>query len=459
LTERSGQGKTAGPPLAATPSLRRGFTTFTLFWTMFVLNGAAPFGNEQVISLAGPGLAILVLGAMAIVWALPFVLVVSELVSGMPEEGGLYRWYRASLGPFWSFTFTCLDWVSWALDSALYPPLVAAYVLTFFMPHHDPWLRWAVGLIFIWCGAWLNIRGVRVVGRSSAFLAIFQLLPVLAIIALGLPHFRPELLIPLANPAQPLTLSLHYAILFALWHYSGFAGLACASEEIVDAPRAYPRALAIFLPVNVALFLLPLMAGLGAAPDWSAWSAAHFNQVALAVGGAGLAALVTLAAQAGAIGIFNCELLVTSRLAYAMAKDDLLPRALSRLHPRHGTPHVMLLLQAGFFSFMTLFFSFVDILTISLWVAMPSLTMFFLVPILLRLRGREVYGHFRIRGGLPAVVALCLPPVCINIFVLLSGEGRLALTGLAFIAVGPLVYGARRLLRSRRTAGAAVLES
>jgi amino acid transporter len=445
--------------MAAAPSLRRGFSTFTLFWTMFVLNGAAPYGTEEVISLAGPGLAILILGGMAIFWAVPFVLVVSELVSGMPEEGGLYRWYRASMGPFWSFTFTCLDWISWALDSALYPPLVAAYVLTFLMPQPDPWLRWAVGLVFIWGGAWLNIRGVRVVGRFSAFLAIFQTLPMLAIIGLGLPRFRPELLAPLARPEQPLTLSIHYAIMFALWHYSGFAGLACAAEEIVDAPRTYPRALAIFLPVNVALFLLPLLAGLGAAPDWSAWSSAHFNQAAFAVGGAGLAALVTLAAQAGAVGIFNCELLVTSRLAYAMAKDDLLPRALSRLHPRHGTPHVMLLLQAAFYSVMTLFFSFVDILTISLWVAMPSLTMFFLIPILLRMRGGAAYGGFRVPGGLPALVALCLPPVCINAFALLSGERRLALTGLAFIAVGPTVYGARRLWRSRQAGGAAVLES
>lgn len=441
------------------PALRRGLTTFTLFWTMFVLNGAAPYGTEEVISLAGPGLAILVLGGMAILWALPFVLVTSELVSRMPEEGGLYRWYRAGLGPFWSFTLTSLDWISWALDSALYPPLVAAYVLTFFLPESDPWLRWAAGLIFIWGGAWLNIRGVRLVGRFSTFLAIFQTLPMLAIIALGLPRFRPELLAPLAPPDQPLTLSIHYAIIFALWHYSGFAGLASAAEEIVDAPRAYPRALAVFLPVNVALFVLPLLGGLGAVPDWRAWSAAHFNQAAFAVGGAGLAAFVTLAAQTGAFGIFNAELLVTSRLAYAMAKDDLLPRALARLHPRHGTPHVMLILQAAFYSLMTLFFSFVDILTISIWVAMPSLTMFFLIPIVLRLRGVGARGAFRIPGGLPALLALCLPPVCINAFALVSGERRLALTGLAFMAAGPAVYAARRLWRSRRAGGAAVLES
>jgi amino acid transporter len=440
-------------------ALRRGLTTFTLFWTMFVLNGAAPYGTEEVISLAGPGLALLVLGGMAIVWAVPFVLVVSELVSGLPEEGGLYRWYRASMGRFWSFTFTTLDWTSWALDSALYPPLVAAYVLTYFTPQPHPWLRWLVGLLFIWGGTWLNIRGVRLVGRTSTFLAIFQALPMLAIIGLGLMHFRPSLLSPLAPEGQPLALSIHYAMIYALWHYSGFAGLACAAEEIVDAPRTYPRALAIFLPINVALFLLPLVAGLGASPDWSAWSTAHFNQVAFALGGAGLAAFVTLAAQAGAIGIFNAELLVTSRIAYAVAKDDLLPRTLARLHPRHGTPHRMLILQAAFYTVITMFFSFVDILTISIWVAMPTLTMFFLIPIVLRLRRPDLRGQFRIPGGIPALVALCLPPICANIFIVLSAERRMVLTGLAFMALGPLIYGARRLWLSRQAAGAAVLES
>ena len=46
--------------------------------------------------------------------------------SAIPEEGGAYRWYRAFLSPFWSFQFSCLDWLTWILDAAIYPALRAA---------------------------------------------------------------------------------------------------------------------------------------------------------------------------------------------------------------------------------------------------------------------------------------------------------------------------------------------
>ena len=75
----------AGPE--GSKAFRRGLSAFALFGTMFVLHGAAPYGTEEVILKAGPGLALLVLGLMALFWGLPYVLIVEELVSSIPEEG------------------------------------------------------------------------------------------------------------------------------------------------------------------------------------------------------------------------------------------------------------------------------------------------------------------------------------------------------------------------------------
>ncbi|MEE9231625.1 MAG: hypothetical protein V3U86_13055 [Acidobacteriota bacterium] len=75
----------AGPE--GSKAFRRGLSAFALFGTMFVLHGAPPYGTEEVILKAGPGLALLVLGLMALFWALPYVLIVEELVSSIPEEG------------------------------------------------------------------------------------------------------------------------------------------------------------------------------------------------------------------------------------------------------------------------------------------------------------------------------------------------------------------------------------
>ncbi len=407
---------------------------------MIVLHGAAPYGTEEVIPMAGPGLAILVLSAMALFWGLPYVLVVSELVSGIPEEGGMYRWFRAGLGPFWSFVFACSDWITWILDSAIYPPLVAAYLVTFFIrsPSHE--ISWIVSLLLIWGCTWLNIRGIGAVGKFSLVVGGIVLAPMLAIIFLGLPRFSLSNLAPWTPADVPLTSAINHAMIWGLWHYSGYYALASASEEIVDTPRNYPKVLAIFLPINALLFILPLLAGLGATPDWASWEAAHFNQVALVLGGGLLAALMVFGAQLGAIGIFNGQILVASRMAFAMARDGLLPPSLARLHPRHGTPHLFLIGQAVLFSILTYFFDFSEILIVSVWTALPSLLLLFITPIVLRLKRPDLKGRFRIPGGWPGLLLTSLTPSAIAVFALLTVEFKYILIGLVFLAIGPVLY-------------------
>jgi len=82
--------------------LRRGLRPLATFATMFALLCGGPFGTEEIVPNGGPGLAIAMLIAMAIFWALHFSLLVGELASAMPLQGGVYQWFRASLGSFGS---------------------------------------------------------------------------------------------------------------------------------------------------------------------------------------------------------------------------------------------------------------------------------------------------------------------------------------------------------------------
>jgi amino acid transporter len=407
---------------------------------MFALSSGGPYGLEETVPIAGPGLAILVLVGMAVVWALPYVLITAELASAIPAEGGPYKWYRAFLPPFWAFQFSCLDWLTWVLDAAIYPPLLAAYLLGLVAPEAGPLASWGVCLVVIWGCTALNVRGVELTGRLTIWLSALVLLPVAILLVLGLPHIGFETLRPFVAEGTSFQSALSYAFIFGVWSYSGYAGLAYASEEIVDSERTYPKLLAIVLPLTVVVYVGPMLIALGATPDWASWQTGHFNQVALVVGGTWLAVLMSIGGQAGNLALFNSEVLITSRLPYAMAKDGVLPPWFERLHPRYGTPARFLVVQATFYSALTYSFDFIEILVVSTWIALPSYVLLFATPIVLRLRRPDLRGPFRIPGGIPVLVLCALPPMAISLYVAVSVTPEEAWSGLAVFAIVPALY-------------------
>jgi amino acid transporter len=269
---------------------------------------------------------------------------------------------------------------------------------------------------------------------------VLALAPVAAMIALGWSHISFSNLQPMIPDGTSVHTALNYALIFAVWCYSGFGGMAYASEEIVDPQRTYPRVLALLLPVSIVVYVLPLMVALGVTPEWDTWGTAHFNQVSLVLGGVWLMVLTSLAAQCANLGLFNGELLLTSRLPYAMAKDGVLPPFFAQLHSRYGTPSRFLLLQALFYSAMTYFLDFIEILVVSVWIAMPSYVLTAVMPLVLRAKRPDLRGPFRIPGGTPVLVLCGIPLVATSVYVLLTVSTREILIGAGFLAGIPILY-------------------
>ena len=66
--------------------------------TYFIVAGG-PFGLEDIVAKAGYGGAILILLLTPALWSFPTALMVSELSSALPEDGGYYVWVNARHGP------------------------------------------------------------------------------------------------------------------------------------------------------------------------------------------------------------------------------------------------------------------------------------------------------------------------------------------------------------------------
>ena len=75
---------------------------------------AGAFGIEEMIPECGPGLTIVMLLVLPVVWALPYSLICAEMGSARPVEGGNLMWVKEALGEFW-FAIMVFCNVLWSL--------------------------------------------------------------------------------------------------------------------------------------------------------------------------------------------------------------------------------------------------------------------------------------------------------------------------------------------------------
>lgn len=59
-----------------------------------------PYGIEDILGGAGFGLAIVILLVLPLIWSLPTALMIGELASAIPAEGGFLRVGAAGDGAF-----------------------------------------------------------------------------------------------------------------------------------------------------------------------------------------------------------------------------------------------------------------------------------------------------------------------------------------------------------------------
>ena len=113
--------------------LKRELTLLPLFGLMYFTVCGGSFGIEPLVGWSGPGLAMLLIIVTPLIFSLPNVLMVRELGTMMPAEGGYYHWVKKAFGPFAGFMAGWNNWVVSWLDVSIYPVL-AAYYLGYFFP-------------------------------------------------------------------------------------------------------------------------------------------------------------------------------------------------------------------------------------------------------------------------------------------------------------------------------------
>src|SRR6266545_8201534 len=249
--------------------LPRAIGTLGLVFVLFFSTSGGPYTTETLIHSVGPGLGLLILALVPLVWSVPEALIVGELASMLPEEGGYYRWVDRAFGPFWAFQNGWWTWMYSLVDMAIYPILFNQY-LSWFMPGLSGGVQWIISLGVIWIATAVNLRGAGRVGLASVVSGSFILLVFLLVSIAAAPHATHLPWVSSGKTETTGASAIGVGLSIALWNYIGWDNASTVQGEVRDSGRSYPKALAITLPLVTIGYLAPVAATL-AATDWTKW--------------------------------------------------------------------------------------------------------------------------------------------------------------------------------------------
>ena len=385
--------------------------------TYFMVSGG-PYGLEDIIGKAGYGRALLLLLVIPLIWSLPTSLMVGELASALPEEGGYYCWVRRALGGFWGFQEAWLSMAASVFDMAIYPVTFVLY-LGRVAPSWTAGYRgtmWALAVV-VGCAAW-NLRGAKAVGEGSVGMFAVLLAPFVVLVGVGfwkalfghvdgmvthgvmtvgerLRHSVALLRAPVAAP------SLAGAVSVTLWNYMGWDNASTVAQEVEAPQRNYPRAMLASVTLVAVTYILPLaavaVAGIPADRfSTGAWTDAARTMIGAGAWGTALAFAVVIGGTLNGAGMFNALMLSYARVPYALAQDGLLPRFLTRV-TANGVPWASVLVCAVAWA-LALGLSFERLISIDLVLYGAALLLEFIALVVLRVREPGLHRPFRIPG-------------------------------------------------------------
>jgi glutamate:GABA antiporter len=346
----------AHPHRDATSQLRREMG----FWDVLLFNIAAVLGPRWIAAAAHNGTSSLSLWALAAVFFfVPTALVITELSTRYPAEGGLYVWTREAFGDFHGFV---AGWAYWVYSFFYFPGLLvastamAAYIGGAGRSHlaNDVHFLLAGSLLMLAVAVALNIVGLNIGKWLQNAGGVGTYAPLLILIAVGLAiysrhgsqvHITWRSTLPVWNFD---TVNFWSQIAFA---FTGMELVCAMSEEVRDPKRTFPRAILASGVLIAVIYILGTLAAMvlvtpaAVDPKSGVFQAITSGSNMLGIGIVGvIAALLVTVGNAGGVGTTVAGV---ARVPFAVGIDSYLPAFFGKIHPRWRTPYISILIQAG----------------------------------------------------------------------------------------------------------------
>jgi amino acid transporter/nucleotide-binding universal stress UspA family protein len=329
---------------------------------IFVLTGIA-VGN------AGPAavLAFALNGVVTIFTALSY----AELASAIPEAGGGYSFIKKVMPNSIAFISGWMLWFAYIVACSLYAKGFGSYFLEFFerfipsVTHHvidffgrNPsvdLLTVLIGILFLT----INIIGTHATGKTENVITLAKIAILSVFIFFGVKQVlsAPEVTSENFTPLFPLGFSGVLAAMgLTFIAFEGYDLIATVSEEVKEPRRTIPRAILLSLGITIVIYLLVVFSCIGAVPSAEGlptWQLlGKYKEIGIIRAAQGFmpkfgVILILGGGLFATLSALNATIMASSRVAFSMGRDWMLPNILSRVHSIRRTP-VLAISLSGF---------------------------------------------------------------------------------------------------------------
>jgi amino acid transporter/nucleotide-binding universal stress UspA family protein len=298
---------------------------------IFLLAGVALelTGPAAIFSYLAAGLVCMITAASA-----------AELATGMPTSGGDYYFVSRSLGPALGAISGVGIWLSLTFAISFYLFGLGEY-LAQFLPITPFWGAFVGGVLL----TGLNVYGAKESGRMQV-VVVLTLLGILgAFCVLGTLHIETSNFTPFF-PFGTTPVASTTALVFV--SFLGFVKIAAVAEEIQEPSKNLPRTLIGSVALVTVLYVVILLVIGGMFSQSTIGDVRDpLTQAARTLAGPIGAGAIIFAGLLATISSANASIMASSRINLAMARDKMVPDALSTIHETLRTPHRAILLTGG----------------------------------------------------------------------------------------------------------------
>lgn len=348
---------------------------------IFTIIGSAIVGSSEGL---GAGTAVVVSMLIAALASLFSALAYSEMASMIPVAGSAYTFTYATMGEFMAWMVGWILMLEYAIGNITVATAWTGYltqllkgfkhILPSFIVNCPLWLRNDFRSIYALCDKYgldvhdkmpfihlpfgfeipvainipaifivllltiLLIKGVKESTRIAGLMVFVNLSIIISFVIVGAKYIAPANWVPFAPNGFEGILAGTFIIFFA---YIGFDAISTAAEETKNPQRDLPVAIIGTLLLCTLLYISVALVLTGIIPMSSIDTSAPLAHAMRLIGKNWYAGAISVGALCALTSVLLVYQLGTTRIIYAIARDNFLPKNIMKIHNKFKTPHII----------------------------------------------------------------------------------------------------------------------